>query len=142
MGSLLDLAAADGDDWFSSTGQARCPITLRSGAEQRDCTVHFARGKPAFVEVGGERVEPARLDAVPPHARDGRVLWLDRDGIAFRFEEPDPLQRARPVGDESVVASPVSGLLRHLAITEGDAVRRGDIVAVVEAMPLVVKTRL
>jgi len=30
--------------------------------------------------------------------------------------------------------------LRHLAITEGDAVRRGDIVAVVEAMKM--ETRL
>ena len=128
------LSTADGDDWFSSTGLARCPVTLRCGDIERSCTVVFERGRLAGVDAAGVRY-PADL-AKTVFARDGNSLWLDRDGVALAFEEPDLLKREGIASDGRFVVSPVSGMLRHLVVGEGDMVQAGDAVAIVEAMKM------
>lgn len=131
------LALADGDDWFSSTGLRRCPVTLLGGGERRDCSVQFERGRLAGVEVGETVHDLAGFDpGKVVSARQGRALWLVNDGRIFVFDEPDPLERKSSAGDDRLVVSSVSGLLRHLAVAEGDTVARGDVVAVVEAMKM------
>ena len=39
-------------------------------------------------------------------------------------------------GDGCRIVSPVSGLLRHVAVKQGDVVQSGDVVAVIEAMKM------
>jgi biotin carboxyl carrier protein len=57
-------------------------------------------------------------------------------GTILRFDEPDPLERRPAVQDDRLVVSPVAGLLRHLAVAEGDRVADGDLIAVIEAMKM------
>jgi acetyl-CoA carboxylase biotin carboxylase subunit len=143
-------ALADGSDWFSSTGVARCPVTLCAGDDIRQCLVRFERGALVSIDVAGSlvaldveavplpevlyRVEGVRRAATV--VREGRRWWVDRDGATFAFDEPDALVGKAQTLDETVVASPVSGLLRHVAVAEGDAVARGDLIAVIEAMKM------
>jgi geranyl-CoA carboxylase alpha subunit len=136
------LATAGGGDWFSTSGQRRWPVTLQAGDDKRKCVVVFERGGLVGVEVGGldgggARQAVSNDELAVPHTRDGQSLWLDRDGVTFRFEQPDPLRRAvAAAGDGRLVVSPVSGLLRHVGVSSGDWVRAGDLIAVVEAMKM------
>ena len=131
------LALADGDDWFSSTGRRRWPVTLRAGETTRECAANFERGRLATIDVGGASHAASVVDVQGSvHVREGRVLWLDRSGRTFRFEEPDPMQRSAAATDGRAIVSPVSGLLRRLDVAVGDAVRSGAVVAVVEAMKM------
>ena len=144
------LALAEGGDWFASTGRTRCPLTLRCGGETRHCAIDFERGRIAGIEVGGNAVALDGLSVRLPSVRyraggversalallDGRGLWLHVAGTILRFDEPDPLERRPAVQDDRLVVSPVAGLLRHLAVEEGDRVADGDLIAVIEAMKM------
>lgn len=131
------LALADGQDWFSTTGVARCPVVLESGGVTQNCLVLFERSRLARVDVGEERFAVERLDIERPvFARDGRVSWLERDGCVFRFEEPDPLASRQDVAGDGVLRAPVSGLLRSLSAQVGAKVTRGDTLAIIEAMKM------
>jgi len=144
------LALAPGGDWFRSTGVAECPITLLCGADQRNMTVRFERGMLASVSVDGIAVVLDMLHTALPEARysiggiartafalvDGNYLWLDIDGRTFQFAEPDPLAAKPVAADPSRVVSPVSGLVRSVAVAIGDRVVAGQALAIVEAMKM------
>jgi acetyl-CoA carboxylase biotin carboxylase subunit len=131
------LALADGDDWFSSTGRRRCPITLRAGETTKECAANFERGRLVSIDVGEANIAaPAIETHGSAHVREGRAVWIDRAGRTFRFDEPDPMQRDAAAIDGRVVVTPVSGLLRRVDVAVGDAVRSGAVVGIVEAMKM------
>ena len=131
------IAYACEGDWFSSTGIRHCHVTLRSDGLERSCTVVLKRGELVGVDVDETRHEIGRQQiAQVVAARDGAVIWLELDGHARRFEEPDLLARRTREDDDHVVVSPVSGLVRDILVGEGDDVVTGQAVAVIEAMKM------
>lgn len=144
------LAFASGGDWFRSTGIAECPVVLAAGEETRRCTVRIVRGRMAEVDVDGEVVLLDQFSARLPDISwsgpdgagralavvDGRDLWLDRDGVTERFSETDDLAGREPAADPTRVVSPVSGLIRIVAVEEGAEVAAGQTLVVVEAMKM------
>ncbi len=71
------------------------------------------------------------------YARDGDDLWLDVDGVCRRFTDrtyaPPRLKEADADG---AVRSPVSGVVVSVVAVAGDAVKRGQALATVEAMKM------
>jgi geranyl-CoA carboxylase alpha subunit len=131
------FACLDGDDWFSSTGARQCHVTLQCDGVKRACTVIFERGRLVAVDAGGTRHSMDSQDATKPlSVREGRMLWLDVNGVARRFEEPDPMVRRASADDGGIVTSPVSGLVREVSVREGDHVVAGQTVAMIEAMKM------
>ncbi|BCH30926.1 3-methylcrotonyl-CoA carboxylase subunit alpha [Mesorhizobium sp. L-8-10] len=144
------LALASGGGWFRSTGVAECPITLRCGDLSRETVVRFERGRLAAILVDGVEAGIGDLRLALPQIRythgglarnslalvgsDG--LRLDRDGRTFHFTEPDRLAARAAAADPSRVVSPVSGLVRAVAVQPGDAVSAGQMLVVVEAMKM------
>lgn len=149
--ALAGCALADIDgDWFRSTGEATCPLTLECDGARFEVELHFQRGALSGIAVDGRPVGISgiaisgnaigfRSDGV---ARRATVLvrkdsvWLDREGRTFRFEEPDQLAGSREAGDPGRVVSPVAGLVREMRVCVGDVVHAGDTVAVIEAMKM------
>jgi len=144
------LALAPGGDWFRSTGVAECPVVLSDGGEERHCTVRFERGRLVAVDVAGETILfdafAVRLPEIAWSgaagagralaAVDGRDLWLDREGATRVFTEPDDLAGREPPADPSRIVSPVSGLVRMVAVEAGSAVEAGQTLVVIEAMKM------
>ncbi|MFC3725152.1 acetyl/propionyl/methylcrotonyl-CoA carboxylase subunit alpha [Neoaquamicrobium sediminum] len=131
------LALADGDDWFSSTGRRRCPITLRAGETTKECSANFERGRLVSIDVGEANIAASSIETHGSlHVREGRAVWIDRASRTFRFDEPDPMQRDAAAADGRVVVTPVSGLLRRVDVAVGDSVRSGTVVGIVEAMKM------
>ena len=70
-------------------------------------------------------------------AREGEALWLDFEGACRRFDDltyapPRPADAAA----DGAVLSPVSGIVTAVEAKAGDAVRRGQPLATVEAMKM------
>ena len=144
------LALASGGDWFRSTGVAECPVVLAAGEDMRHCTVRFVRGHLETVDVAGEafafdafslRLQDLTWSAAAGAGRalavvDGRDLWLDRDGGTHVFTEPDDLAGRQPPADPSRVVSPVSGLVRMVAVEPGSVIAVGQTLLVIEAMKM------
>jgi len=135
------LARAEEGDWFSTTGRTCCPLTLSAGEVTKACNVLFQRSRWTGVEVDGEFHSANELGMSSlVTAAQGRALWLARADEIFCFEEPDPLAPEEKSQGDGIVVSPVAGVLRQLAVKDGDAVECGALVAVVEAMKM--ETRL
>ncbi len=70
-------------------------------------------------------------------ARDGDALWLDFEGVCRRFAD---LTYAPPRRDDAAatgaVLAPVSGVVVAVEAKAGDAVRRGQALATLEAMKM------
>jgi acetyl-CoA carboxylase biotin carboxylase subunit len=148
--AAVALALADGGSWFRSSGVALCPITLAWGGQRRETVVRFERGRFAGVSVNGEvvPVEAAALygdrleftvgglRSSALAVRDGRGIYVDRDGTTLHFHEPDPLARPARAADPTRIVAPVSGLVRAVEVKAGDAVAKGRMVAMIEAMKM------
>ena len=71
------------------------------------------------------------------YVREGDDLWLDVDGVCRRYADrtyaPPRLKDADADGS---VRSPVSGTIVAVKVKAGDAVRRGQVLATVEAMKM------
>lgn len=144
------LALAPGGDWFRSGGVAECPVVLTTGDDTRHCTARIVRGRLEAVDVAGETVPFDTFSASMPEIAwsgpagagralavvDGRDLWLDRDGRTCVFAEADDLAGREPPADPSRVVSPVSGLVRVVAVEVGSEVEAGQTLVVVEAMKM------
>ncbi len=144
------LALAPGGDWFRSTGAAECPVILSSDGETRRCTARIARGRIGAVDVDGVTIAFDTFAALMPEISwsspagagralaivDGRDLWLDREGRTRVFCEPDDIAGREPAADPSRVVSPVSGLVRVVAVEVGSEVEAGQTLVVIEAMKM------
>lgn len=101
------------------------------------------RGKRYDVALDGDRVtvtpeggtprsgsaDPAGVTIV----RDRHVVWVSVDGLPARFEIPTG-EASRASADE--IRSPMTGKLVALNVKPGDAVRPGQVLAVVAAMKM------
>jgi biotin carboxyl carrier protein len=124
-------------------------VTLRdtSGAE------HRASVAGDEVTVGAARVtiSPARDGSLhvqgPASAMvwavvSGGTRWVFADGHVFTFEIDRPAAgRRRGTGHQGPITAPMPAMVRTIAVAEGDAVTRGDVVIVLEAMKMELPVR-
>jgi acetyl/propionyl-CoA carboxylase alpha subunit len=69
--------------------------------------------------------------------RSGATCWVFVEGEVFTFELEQPGRRTRPRATEhGPIASPMPATVRRIAVASGDAVRRGDVLVVLEAMKM------
>ena len=143
------IARVDGD-WFRSSGQAECPVTLTCMDKRFDVRLRFDRERLVAIDVDGTasglgavEVDGSALrfdeGGIIRHARvlrRGSEVWVDLGGRTLRFHEPDPLTREGGPPDPTRVVSPVAGMVREVSVAVGDVVRAGDRVAVIEAMKM------
>ena len=100
-------------------------------------------GRRIAVEKLGDEsgVVSLLLDGMPHDfdaARDGGEIWLrDGEGQTFRASVEDPIAAAQESGaaaDE--IRAPMPGSVVEVRAAAGDAVKRGDVVLVIESMKL------
>ncbi len=83
-----------------------------------------------FIEIGSQRLNLPLID------QDGRVsLWYDRRQWQFRRLDPEHATLASDSTDHDLTA-PMPGKVIALQVSEGETVRSGDTVVVVEAMKM------
>jgi biotin carboxyl carrier protein len=87
----------------------------------------------AAVEIGGISV-PVRA------VREGDRVFVWCGGSAYEFRSPQPGRSAtarRKAGDPAAdLLSPMPGRVRKVLVGEGDAVARGDVLLILEAMKM------
>lgn len=144
------VALLPGGDWFRSAGVAEHPISLVCEGERRDVTLRFERGKLASIAMDGASLPVAEVELILSEVRytidgfvrralmiaDDKDIIIDLGGRTFRFSEPDPLARSDNEADPSKIVSPVTGLVRSIAVAVGETVVVGQPLAVVEAMKM------
>ena len=101
------------------------------------------RGKSYEVRVDGPRVTVTPEGGAPRSGtvdstsavvvRDRDAIWVSVDGIPARFEIPTGAA-SRASADE--IRSPMTGTLVDVRVKAGDAVRPGQVLAVVAAMKM------
>jgi acetyl-CoA/propionyl-CoA carboxylase biotin carboxyl carrier protein len=123
------------------------------GTAEADAVRTLGRADHAGVRIGdGEpvsgsaRVEGASLLVTLAgtttryaHARDGRTVWLGRDGRSWALREAAPYRSGRAgsgAAAEELLRSPMPGTVLLVHVAAGDAVVAGQPVAVVEAMKM------
>lgn len=148
--AAVTLALKDGGTWFRSSGVATCPIPIAWGEQISRADLRFERGRLADITIDGETIELGEPvlsaeglafthDGVRKAVTvlvEGRRVHLDRDGRSLVFEEPDPLARPVAAKDARRIVSPVSGVVRVVAVAPGQTVDAGALVAMVEAMKM------
>jgi geranyl-CoA carboxylase alpha subunit len=70
------------------------------------------------------------------YARDGEDLWLDFDGIWHFADRTYAPPRLKDADAGAVVRSPVAGVVVSVEASAGEAVKRGQTLAIVEAMKM------
>jgi geranyl-CoA carboxylase alpha subunit len=139
---------------FRSSGDASWPVRLAEGDEAREAllTIRAAGGSRYLVTAGAETIElsviaadvgEARVlvDGVSHrlrHLRDGDTLHVDSAGQVMTFRELTGPRAATAVAGpaDGRVVAPMNGRLIAVHVAAGDAVTRGQVVAVVEAMKM------
>ena len=94
-----------------------------------------ANGKTLSVNVNGAdyQVELENAPAVAPQAADTSAVASAQHSSAA---EVAPAAAAKPAGAAVTVKSPLPGIIISIEVKEGQAVKRGQKVAVIEAMKM------
>lgn len=71
----------------------------------------------------------------------GDKVWVFLEGAVYTFERVETGSRARSVGHHGSLAAPMPGTVRQVAVAPGDAVRKGDVLIVLEAMKMELPVR-
>ncbi|HEU5024497.1 MAG TPA: biotin carboxylase N-terminal domain-containing protein [Spirillospora sp.] len=150
---MLALEPADGDPWSIPDGwrpgaHAWTPwIITPSGGEPVEVRVQ-GRAASARVVIGDGEPVPASLSGSTltyggrtvsfTAARDGRTLWLGRDGHAWALAEHVKAEggAAADASGDGVLRSPMPGTVLAVKVGEGDRVDEGQPLVVVEAMKM------
>ena len=112
------------------TALGRGRFVVEGGAEPLELSVRVAGQEVLMVSAEGHTVR-ARL------AQVGRTVSVVLDGVTHSYLAPDPLEGeadAEAVGD--VVLSPMPGLVARVVTAAGQAVEKGQALAVIEAMKM------
>ena len=84
----------------------------------------------------GERIQ--RMYAV----NAGDTVWVFHDGAVYEVADPSPSRaRARTGAGGGSLTAPMPATVVDVKVTAGDAVKRGDIVIVLEAMKMELPVR-
>ncbi|MCB1467050.1 MAG: biotin/lipoyl-binding protein [Sphingomonadaceae bacterium] len=148
---LAAILSADqaGQGWSSNAAQAH-QVNLSSG--DSDAVVRVARtGQRWSAQRGDEAVSIAILGRDKTSLRfevDGLVrravyfchrdeLSIDLDGRVYRFEDTTYRAPSRAsAGGDGVLRAPMTGTVTAVRVTQDQAVARGDVLAVLEAMKM------
>jgi 3-methylcrotonyl-CoA carboxylase alpha subunit len=71
----------------------------------------------------------------------GEKIWVFLDGAVYTFERAGAGARRRSVGHHGSLAAPMPGTVRQVTVAAGDAVRKGDVLIVLEAMKMELPVR-
>jgi geranyl-CoA carboxylase alpha subunit len=144
------LLVEQGGPSAPTTGWRAAPVRLAADGVERRAVVR-RRGSEWIVSVDGEdlilslierRDGEVRfaIDGVvkrAAYAGDGDDLCLDLDGVCRRFTDRTYAPpRLKDADADGAVRSPVSGVVIVVEAKAGDAVRRGQALATVEAMKM------
>lgn len=115
-------------------GSETCEIRLEAGAARiGDRAVEFEAvdrdGRLAKICIGGRSHRVAA-------AADGDRVFVWCDGAVFRFEKPRPARRAAGAEHAGDLISPMPGRVRRTSVAAGDAVEKGQVLLVLEAMKM------
>jgi len=142
--AALDLLEPRGQTGFVLWDALVRSVTLRFGEEDHVIKVRVLDGMRQVWSIGDVDVEAVRhgghwsVDgqrAAPVAAVGGVVTVFDRYGLVF--EVVDPLDRAGGAqGDGNLIEAPMPGLVRTVDAKVGQAVQKGDRLAVLEAMKM------
>ena len=75
-------------------------------------------------------------------ATAGDTVWVFHDGVVYEIADPSPSRaRARSSAGGGSLTAPMPATVVDVKVKAGDAVRRGDIVIVLEAMKMELPVR-
>ncbi|RBP02880.1 geranyl-CoA carboxylase alpha subunit [Roseiarcus fermentans] len=134
-----------------TAGWRAAPLKIDVDGGERRVSVR-RQGAETVVAIDGEEVALRLIDADggvaryaidgvavrAAYARDGEALWLDVEGACRRFADRSYAPPAARDADEGggAVRAPVSGIVVAVEAKAGDVVKRGQILATVEAMKM------
>ena len=115
----------------------------------RTADVHVGKGKAS---IDGRRLESRAVirddsgavegvelagEVVPVRARrDGERVFVWCRGRAFEFRRAADRPRGQGRGDGGGLVSPMPGRVRKVLVAAGDAVKKGDVLLILEAMKM------
>ena len=102
-------------------------------AESIKVTRGMAPGE--FLATSGDTVE--RLYAIAV----GGTVWVFHDGAVFEVEPEGATARPRRAHRHESLSAPMPATVIKVAVQPGDAVRRGDVLVVLEAMKMELPVR-
>lgn len=111
-------------------GETVVPLELSKGPRLADG--RLAAVEADWLDVGGTRWQVA-------FARDADRLWVHLDGRVYELVWRDPVafhEAAAAGGTDNVVAAPMPGVVVRLVALEGQDVRAGEALLVIESMKL------
>jgi len=146
---LIDVAAEQGPTGFKgwwSTGQALAPVKLAQGDDVQLLSVSQQGARYRIGETAIEIV--SRKDGLVRFLADGREgaarfaidgvnLHVDFEGRVYSFEDLTYAPAAsKEAGSDGIVRAPMSGRIVSVSVKAGEAVERGQLLAVLEAMKM------
>ena len=96
-------------------------------------------------KVEAEEIKPGQLKikigdkivkAVITEGDDEKFVFVDGDVFRVKPVELTGAKRVKKKGDEGDLNSPISGRVVNVKVKEGDSVKKGDILMVIEAMKM------
>ena len=141
-GSTFTLRGADGTEYRIVAGQEDSGIA-RVTVNDTALRVESLGGAAMRIEpvtTGDESGAPGT--GITAHAiSDGDTLWVFLDGRVFTFEAERAGRRRRTGTIAGSLTAPMPATVRRIEVTPGQAVRRGDILIVLEAMKMELPVR-
>mgnify|MGYP000241716194 CR=1 FL=1 len=153
-----ELAAVSGDPWspwhrtdgWRQNLGTRVPLVFLEGEQRYEIAVaHGRRDSPpsppgGAMEAAVARLPDRRLEATlggprlrASVVRDGRLLWVLAPGETRRLELEDPHDaEALDAGGGGSLTAPMPGKVIQVAVEEGQAVTRGQLLLILEAMKM------
>ncbi|MVZ99581.1 ATP-grasp domain-containing protein [Actinomadura sp. LD22] len=150
---MLALEPADGDPWSIPDGwrpgahawapwiitpSGGEPVEVRVQGRAASARVVVGEGEPVAASLTGSTLTYGGRTVSFTAARDGRTLWLGRDGHAWALAEHVKAEggAAAEASGDGVLRSPMPGTVLAVKVGEGDRVDEGQPIAVVEAMKM------
>jgi len=124
----------DAQDGFRLVGEARERIELLSNDARYAAAVVHHRNGSASISVAGDNHSARGLNTT--RLSSGEIAVIDR-GETYLFSLYDPFENADSAGTATDrVVSPMPGKLIQLFVSPGERVKRGQPLAVLEAMKM------
>ena len=124
----------DADDGFRLSGMAREVAEFVSGGTRVPVEIVHHRGGQLTVNVAGKTVTPAHGDGTRLHSGSIAIM---HDGETWVIAPFDPFSVADAQGvSTDRVTAPMPGKIVQLLVKPGDTVKRGQALAILEAMKM------